>query len=173
MLNKKILVEKINKLLPIEQEEIFKIIKRFNIKYTENNNGIFINLSNNVDNQYLKEIDNYLNYLEINKTNIKDIEQICTNITNKQKIDDKNNFKLYYFNNDYFNNYILKSDNYDELLNYLNKKFLLKHKNLQDKTNNYLNIIKKYNRIITIKYLNLYDNNKNIDNNLQYETYLL
>lgn len=173
MLNKKILVEKINKLLPIEQEEIFKIIKRFNIKYTENNNGIFINLSNNVDNQYLKEIENYLNYLEINKTNIKDIEQICTNITNKQKIYDKNNFKLYYFNNNYFNNYILKSDNYDELLNYLNNNFLLKHKNLQDKTNNYLNIIKKYNRIITIKYLNLYDNNKNIDNNLQYETYLL
>lgn len=173
MLNKKILVEKINKLLPIEQEEIFKIIKRFNIKYTENNNGIFINLSNNVDNQYLKEIENYINYLEINKTNIKDIEQICTNITNKQKIDDKNNFKLYYFNNNYFNNYILKSDNYDELLNYLNNNFLLKHKNLQDKTNNYLNIIKKYNRIITIKYLNLYDNNKNIDNNLQYETYLL
>jgi hypothetical protein len=173
MLNKKILVEKINKLLPIEQEEIFKIIKRFNIKYTENNNGIFINLSNNVDNQYLKEIENYINYLEINKTNIKDIEQICTNITNKQKIYDKNNFKLYYFNNNYFNNYILKSDNYDELLNYLNNNFLLKHKNLQDKTNNYLNIIKKYNRIITIKYLNLYDNNKNIDNNLQYETYLL
>jgi hypothetical protein len=173
MLNKKILVEKINKLLPIEQEEIFKIIKRFNIKYTENNNGIFINLSNNVDNQYLKEIENYLNYLEINKTNIKDIEQICTNITNKQKIDDKNNFKLYYFNNNYLNNYILKSDNYDELLNYLNKNFLLKHKNLQDKTNNYLNIMKKYNRIITIKYLNLYDNNKNIDNNLEYESYLL
>jgi hypothetical protein len=173
MLNKKILVEKINKLLPIEQEEIFKIIKRFNIKYTENNNGIFINLSNNVDNQYLEEIENYLNYLEINKTNIKDIEQICTNITNKQKIDDKNNFKLYYFNNNYLNNYILKSDNYDELLNYLNKNFLLKHKNLQDKTNNYLNIMKKYNRIITIKYLNLYDNNKNIDNNLEYESYLL
>jgi hypothetical protein len=173
MLNKKILVEKINKLLPIEQEEIFKIIKRFNIKYTENNNGVFINLSNNIDTQYLEEIENYLNYLEINKTNIKDIEQICTNITNKQKIDDKNNFKLYYFNNNYLNNYILKSDNYDELLNYLNKNFLLKHKNLQDKTNNYLNIIKKYNRIITIKYLNLYDNNKNIDNNLQYESYLL
>ena len=173
MLNKKILVEKINKLLPIEQEEIFKIIKRFNIKYTENTNGVFINLSNNIDTQYLEEIENYLNYLEINKTNIKDIEQICTNITNKQKIDDKNNFKLYYFNNNYLNNYILKSDNYDELLNYLNKNFLLKHKNLQDKTNNYLNIIKKYNRIITIKYLNLYDNNKNIDNNLQYESYLL
>jgi hypothetical protein len=173
MLNKKILVEKINKLLPIEQKEIFKIIKRFNIKYTENTNGVFINLSNNIDTQYLEEIENYLNYLEINKTNIKDIEQICTNITNKQKIDDKNNFKLYYFNNNYLNNYILKSDNYDELLNYLNKNFLLKHKNLQDKTNNYLNIIKKYNRIITIKYLNLYDNNKNIDNNLQYESYLL
>ena len=173
MLNKKILVEKINKLLPIEQKEIFKIIKRFNIKYTENTNGVFINLSNNIDTEYLEEIENYLNYLEINKTNIKDIEQICTNITNKQKIDDKNNFKLYYFNNNYLNNYILKSDNYDELLNYLNKNFLLKHKNLQDKTNNYLNIIKKYNRIITIKYLNLYDNNKNIDNNLQYESYLL
>ena len=173
MLNKKILVEKINKLLPIEQEEIFKIIKRFNIKYTENTNGVFINLSNNIDTQYLEEIENYLNYLEINKTNIKDIEQICTNITNKQKIDDKNNFKLYYFNNNYLNNYILKSDNYDELWNYLNKNFLLKHKNLKDKTNNYLNIIKKYNRIITIKYLNLYDNNKNIDNNLQYESYLL
>ena len=115
MLNKKILVEKINKLLPIEQKEIFKIIKRFNIKYTENTNGVFINLSNNIDTQYLEEIENYLNYLEINKTNIKDIEQICTNITNKQKIDDKNNFKLYYFNNNYLNNYILKSDNYDEL----------------------------------------------------------
>ena len=27
------------------QEEIFKIFKEYNIKYTENNNGIFINLS--------------------------------------------------------------------------------------------------------------------------------
>jgi len=173
MLNKKILVEKINKLLPIEQEEIFKIIKRFNIKYTENNNGVFINLSNNIDGQYLEEIENYLNYLEINKTNIKDIEQICTNITNKQKIEEQNNFKLYYFNNKNINNYILNSNISKDSLNFINKLSLNRSKDYQDKTIQYLNIIKKYNRIIAIKYLNLYDNYKNLENNLYHQSYLL
>jgi hypothetical protein len=173
MLNKKILVEKINKLLPIEQKEIFKIIKRFNIKYTENNNGVFINLSNNIDGQYLEEIENYLNYLEINKTNIKDIEQICTNITNKQKIEEQNNFKLYYFNNKNINNYILNSNISKDSLNFINKLSLNRSKDYQDKTIQYLNIIKKYNRIIAIKYLNLYDNYKNLENNLYHQSYLL
>ena len=46
--------------------EIFKILKSYDIKYTENNNGIFINM-NNIDLECLDKINNYVNFINENK----------------------------------------------------------------------------------------------------------
>jgi len=45
--------------------EIFKIIKNDNIKYTQNKNGLFIDM-NQLSNYTIHKIDNYLKTLELN-----------------------------------------------------------------------------------------------------------
>ena len=46
----------------IHHIEIAKIFKKHNIKLTENNNGIFINL-NNISNVIITDIKNYINFI--------------------------------------------------------------------------------------------------------------
>lgn len=48
--------------------EILKILKKNNVKFSENKNGSFINL-NYVNDSILNEIDNYINYVR-NQENI-------------------------------------------------------------------------------------------------------
>lgn len=55
--------------------EIFKILKSYDIKYTENNNGIFINM-NNINPDCLDKIDNYVNFINENKKNIIEFEKV-------------------------------------------------------------------------------------------------
>jgi hypothetical protein len=62
--------------------EIAKIFKNNNIKLTENNNGIFINL-NNISSKIIDEIKNYINFvkqqeslLNIDETKKEDLEKI-------------------------------------------------------------------------------------------------
>ena len=55
--------------------EIFKILKLYSIKYTENNNGIFINM-NNIDSKCLDKINNYVNFINEIKKNIIEFEKI-------------------------------------------------------------------------------------------------
>jgi hypothetical protein len=55
--------------------EIFKIINDFDVKYTENNNGIFINM-NNINEECLNKINNYVNFINENKKNILEFEKI-------------------------------------------------------------------------------------------------
>ena len=43
--------------------EIAKILKMNNIKLSENNNGIFINL-NNISNNIIKQIENYIAFIK-------------------------------------------------------------------------------------------------------------
>ena len=45
--------------------DIFHIIKKQNINYSQNNNGTFIDM-NNLEDNIINEITNYLNVLEIN-----------------------------------------------------------------------------------------------------------
>lgn len=45
--------------------EIFKIIKNDNIKYTQNKNGLFIDM-NQLSNGTINKIDNYLKTIELN-----------------------------------------------------------------------------------------------------------
>ena len=65
-LNKKRLMESVKKLSKDEIIEIFKIFLDNNVPYSENNNGIFINL-NNVKEKTLNEINKYIEYIEVKK----------------------------------------------------------------------------------------------------------
>ena len=51
ILQKKEIINKINTLTNIQQKEIFNIIKRNNINYTFNKNGVFIDIT---------KIDNFI-----------------------------------------------------------------------------------------------------------------
>lgn len=55
--------------------EIAKILKNNNIKLTENNNGLFVNL-NNIDGNVINEINKYLTFVNIQENNINDVEVI-------------------------------------------------------------------------------------------------
>lgn len=79
---KKNLVNQIQELSDLEQIEIFKMIKDETNHYTENLNGIFININILSDN-LLNKIENFLNYC--NKQNI-ELEK-KENFLNKHKIE--------------------------------------------------------------------------------------
>ena len=61
----------INKLENYQLIEIIKIIDKYNFKYTQNNNGIFLDMTK-LDNTILDEIYKYLNFInKINKFDLK------------------------------------------------------------------------------------------------------
>ena len=51
------------KLAPNELSELFKLIKNCNVNYTQNNNGIFLNL-NWLSKDNLIKINNYISFYE-------------------------------------------------------------------------------------------------------------
>lgn len=53
----------IEKLDAEKHNEIFKIFKKNNIEYSENNNGIFINLTE-VNDTIIDEVETYIKYIE-------------------------------------------------------------------------------------------------------------
>ena len=65
----------------IHHIEIAKILKNNNIKLTENNNGLFVNL-NNIDINVINEINKYLTFVNIQENNINDIEVIKKDLQN-------------------------------------------------------------------------------------------
>ena len=64
-----------------EQLEIMKIIKNDNFKYTQNNNGIFINMNKLSDNTLIK-IQKFLEYSKLNNKLLEDSNNIRNNIIN-------------------------------------------------------------------------------------------
>tara|TARA_B100001094_G_C18040333_1_gene724661 strand:+ start:384 stop:752 length:369 start_codon:yes stop_codon:yes gene_type:complete len=53
---------------------LYMIIKNKNIKYSENNNGTFINLSQ-LDESMLLKLEEFIEYIELQKNEIEDIEK--------------------------------------------------------------------------------------------------
>jgi hypothetical protein len=72
-------IEKIDK---IHHIKIFKILKENNIKFSENRNGIFINM-NSFNDVTIKTIENTLLYIKEQEKNLKDVESI----KNELKVD--------------------------------------------------------------------------------------
>jgi fructose-1,6-bisphosphatase/sedoheptulose 1,7-bisphosphatase-like protein len=80
-------IEKLDKSRHID---IAKIFKKNNIKLTENNNGIFINL-NNIPSGIISEIKHYINFVKTQETMISIDESTKVNIEKnyfKDKFDD-------------------------------------------------------------------------------------
>ena len=63
------LKEKINSLEMCEHIELLKIFIKNDVKYTENNNGIFINM-NKLSNKCIIDINNFLDFINKNLNNI-------------------------------------------------------------------------------------------------------
>jgi len=92
-----------------EYIEIFKIILNNNIKYTENNNGIFINLKY-VNEQVMEKLLNFIEFSKINKKKFKKIENV--RLLEKNKSKQKDNFLSQDF---------LKKNTLNPIDNYLKK----------------------------------------------------
>lgn len=152
---KKKLIENIDKLTKLEKNEVFNIIKKYNINYTSNNNGIFVDLQYFTE-DIVKDLNNYMLFCKNNK-----------------KILDYNETK----NNDMINIYknsntIDLIKNFEEYKNLEDLKFLEKiNFNKRKKVENhqkFMNILKKYNRL----YLNMNDLDYNM-NQLTHDKYNL
>jgi len=103
-----------------EYIEIFKIILNNNIKYTENNNGIFINLKY-VNEQVMEKLLNFIEFSKIKKKKFKKIENV--RLLEKNKSKQKDNFLSQDF---------LKKNTLNPIDNYLKKynKINCKKKNM-------------------------------------------
>tara|TARA_B100000035_G_C20747140_1_gene442305 strand:- start:52 stop:645 length:594 start_codon:yes stop_codon:yes gene_type:complete len=97
---KRELKREIEKLRREEHLEIFKIIRTETDKYTENNNGIFINLKN-LTPETLYKIGSFVKYCKENVDNFKKVENIKRDIilqnkdTNERTINIDNEYNNY------------------------------------------------------------------------------
>lgn len=85
---RKKLVNDISNLSKLEHIEIFKLLNKDNVKYTENSNGIFINVKN-ISIQKIKELQDMVKFYLKNKENLKKSEKILN--INKHIMNIKNN----------------------------------------------------------------------------------
>ncbi len=70
----KILKEKLQYLSKFHQIEVFKILKENKVEYTENRNGIFVNM-NALDEPIISLLNEYLNYVEKQQDHLELIEK--------------------------------------------------------------------------------------------------
>ena len=63
-----------------QQEEILKLLNKLNISYSGNNNGIFFNLSN-LNNDQLKELEQYIEYTKDQEKTLQKIENVKDELT--------------------------------------------------------------------------------------------
>ena len=82
----KCLRDDIEKMERIHQQRIFDILKKSNIDFTKNNNGVFINMSL-LNKEIIDEIKNYILYVELQQQQLKKVEE------------DKELYKQKYYNN--------------------------------------------------------------------------
>jgi DNA repair ATPase RecN len=86
-----VLKEQIENLDAFHHNKILKIMVKNNIKYSENRNGIFVNM-NSFDNNTIKEIEESLLYIKNQEKNLQDIETIKEEI-NKDYFENDNKDK--------------------------------------------------------------------------------
>ena len=73
--DKKMLVSDIGELSKHEHIEIFKIIREYGIKYTQNDNGILLNM-NILDDKVLERIYQFVTFCKDNKKSLEENEEI-------------------------------------------------------------------------------------------------
>lgn len=86
-----VLKELIENLDVFHHNKILKILVQNNIKYSENRNGIFVNM-NSFDEKTIKDIEKTLKYIKNQEKNLQDIENIKDEI-NKDYFENDNKEK--------------------------------------------------------------------------------
>lgn len=87
-----VLKEQIENLDAFHHNKILKVLVKNNIKYSENRNGIFVNM-NSFNKNTVKEIENTLQYIKNQEKSLQDIENIKEEINKdyfENDIKDKN-----------------------------------------------------------------------------------
>jgi hypothetical protein len=121
-LKKKKLIEIVKNLSHVEYNEIFNIFKENNCQYTENANGVFINLQN-INENILDKIFNFIDYSKQKRIELNEHEEFINNakknisftkkekeITNNILISEKDNYVNYnYYDSD--SDTIIKNSN--------------------------------------------------------------
>lgn len=75
--DKRYVLEKLGRLSSTEHEEIFKIVCKNNVPYTQNKNGLFINLSL-VDDDVVETIDKFVDFCIKNKLELDEYDKRIT-----------------------------------------------------------------------------------------------
>ncbi len=65
---RKVFLEELKKLVIVEQEEIFRILKKNKCEYSENSNGVFFDVSR-VSNEVFQEMKSFLSFCQANRKN--------------------------------------------------------------------------------------------------------
>ena len=89
------IIESINS---IHHIKFFEIFKKHNVKYSENRNGIFINMSS-LDTNIINEIEEYIFYINKQEETLNKTEKIKKNFKNEFFKDNKDNKEKIYINN--------------------------------------------------------------------------
>lgn len=84
---RRLLLEKINTLSPTEHEEIFKVVKTNNVAYTQNQNGIFCNLSTVNDNT-IEQISKFVKFCTENKKQLDEYDKKINECKINKNFDD-------------------------------------------------------------------------------------
>jgi hypothetical protein len=79
------MIEKMNK---IQQVHILKILKDNKIEYSENSNGIFVNMTL-LNNETLIRIQNFIKYVDLQEVQLETFEDIKTKYHNAYYKDNK------------------------------------------------------------------------------------
>ena len=80
----------IEKMDMIHQIHILKILKDNNIEYTENTNGVFINMTL-LDEATLKQINNFIKYVNLQQKQLESVEDIKAKYQEEFYKDNKEN----------------------------------------------------------------------------------
>lgn len=74
------LVDSIQRLNPTEYEELFKLLYRNKCEYTQNNNGVFLNLSW-LSEEMLDKLDIFVKFCHASRKEVQHYEEICQHLS--------------------------------------------------------------------------------------------
>jgi len=116
IIKKKKLIDICKNLTKLEYVEIFTIIKEDNCQYSENKNGIFINLSN-INEYTIDKIFSFLSFIKHKKEDLIKHEEIINNV--KKNIDETNKNNDIGINNEIEKNEYIYYNEVETETNYL------------------------------------------------------
>lgn len=84
-MSRKVLEEHIGRLGPTEHQEIFRILLKHNIPFTQNNNGTFVNISSTPE-SIIEEISNFVSFCTQNNKELDEYDKMLHQCKLYQKI---------------------------------------------------------------------------------------